>query len=216
MPAFTLGDICSRATTLIGRRSDIALSDATFWANVAIQDVARESEQALLERLTVSSTTSGENRMDLPSDFYTPIVFSYLTDAGGAGSARTLTRWSETEVDSRGFLPGARPSHFVLYENYVELWPSPNSAYSLQLRYKAYPSDLSQVAEVPSLDTEFRLAALYKLEHYLHRHVGNAMEAAEADIRYFNYMSSLKDARAKRQSGQGKFAVSLPLRKSRY
>lgn len=216
MPAWTLGDICTRATTRIGRRADISLSDCTFWANQAIQDVALATEQALLEKITVSSTTSGENRVELPADVYQLINLSYLTDSGGAGSGRTLVRTSESEVDAVGFLPGARPTHYVLYENDLELWPSPNSAYSIQMRYRAYTSDLTNVADVPSLDTEYRMAALLRTEQYLHQHVGNENEAAQKGAEYFTLLSTLQDSRAKRQRAQTKSGVKLLTRKGRF
>lgn len=214
MPAWTLAEIASRATTRIGRRADISLSDASFWVNVAYQEVAQAAPSALMETITVSSTTSGENRLELPADCMEVINLSWLTDIGH-GSARTLRRTSVDRADQAGFSPNGKPQEYALFNNWMELWPSPDSSYSLQLRYYAYPSDMTATTAVPSLATEWRPAVLYLAEAFLHEHVGNELEAASARARYAGYISSLKDTQARRQAAGG-MRLSLPTRKSRY
>lgn len=214
MPAWTLSDLCSRATTRIGHRSDIALSDASFWVNAAYQEVAQAAPGALLETITVSSTTSGENRLELPADCMEVLNLSWLTDIGH-GSARTLRRIDVSRADQAGFLPIGKPQEFALFSNWLELWPSPDSSYSLQLRYYAYPSDMTATTAVPSLATEWRQAVLYLAEAFLHEHVGNELEGANARARYAGYVASLKDTQARRQASGG-MRISLPQRKSRY
>ena len=68
MPAWTLGDVLSRVTKSLGRRADIDLSDASFWANAAYQQIVEVTEHALNERIAVASSVSGENRLKLPPD----------------------------------------------------------------------------------------------------------------------------------------------------
>lgn len=214
MPAWTLADLMSRATTRIGRRADISVSDASFWVNVAYQEVAQAAPGALLETITVSSTTSGENRLELPADFMEIINLSWLTDIGH-GSARTLRRTSVEQVDQAGFTPIGKPQQYVLFNNWLELWPSPDSSYSLQLRYHAYPSDMTATTQVPSLATEWRPAVLYLSEVFLNEHVGNELEAASSRAKYASYVASLKDTQARRQASGG-MRISLPTRISRY
>lgn len=214
MPAWTLGDLMSRATTRIGRRDDITLSDASYWVNAAYQEVAQAAPHALLETITVSSTTSGENRIELPADCMEIINLSWLTQLG-ASSTRTLRRTSVNRVDQAGFTPVGKPAEYALYNNWIELWPSPDSAYSLQLRYHAYPSDMTATTAVPSMATEWRQAVLYLSEAFLHEHLGSELEGANARARYAGYVASLKDTQARRQAAGG-MRLSLPQRKSRY
>lgn len=214
MPAWTLADLMSKATTRIGRRSDIAASDASFYVNMAYQEIAQATPHALLETLTVSSTTSGENRLELPSDCMELINLSWLTQLG-TNSARTLRRTSNDRVDQAGFDEIGKPSEYNLFNNWLELWPSPDSAYSLQLRYYAYPADMSATTAVPSLATEWRPAVLYLTEALLHEHLGNDLEGATARTKYAGYVQSLKDTQARRQMAGG-MRLSLPQRKPRY
>jgi hypothetical protein len=204
----------SRATARIGKRSDIALSDVSFWVNVAYQEVAQAAPGALMETLTVSSTTSGENRLELPADCMELINLSWLTQLG-TNSARTLRRTSVDRADQAGFSPNGKPTEYTLFNNWLELWPSPDSSYSLQMRYYAYPTDMSATTAVPSLATEWRPAVLYLAEAFLHEHVGNDFEGASARARYATYVASLKDTQARRQSAGG-MRIQLAQRTSRY
>lgn len=212
MPAWTLGELMSTATTRIGRRSDITMSTASFYVNMAYQEIAASERHALLETLTVSSTTSGEGRLELPADCMEPISLSWLTTTA-VGSAQTLRPTSHANIDAFGAGYG-KPSEYAFYNNWIELFPSPDSSYSLQMRYYAYPSDMTATSAVPSLATEWRPAVLYLSEALLHEHVGNELEGANARARYAGYAASLKNTAARRASAG--LRASLPLRRSRY
>ena len=214
MPAWTLADLMSHATARIGRRAEIAASTVSFYINMAYQEVSQAQPGALMETIAVSSTTSGENRIELPSGCMEIINVSWLTQVG-TQSARTLRRASVNRVDQAGFTPIGPPHEYALFNNWLELWPSPDSSYSLQLRYFAYPSDMTTTTNVPSLATEWRPAVLYLGEALLHEYVGNEFEGAQARARYAGYAASLKNAEARRQSIGG-MRASLPLRRSRY
>jgi len=204
----------SQATARIGRRSDLAASTVSFYTNMAYQEVAQATPHALLETITVSSTTSGENRIELPSDCMEMVNLSWLTTLG-VQSGQTLRRASLDRVDQAGFNPIGKPQEYALFSNWLELWPSPDSSYSLQMRYRAYPSDMTATTAVPSLATEWRPAVLYLTEAFLHEYIGNESEAAIARTRYAGYAQSLKDTQARRQMAGG-MRISLPLRKSNY
>lgn len=213
MPTWTLGEIMSNATSRIGRRSDIAASTVSLWANVAIQDVQLEVPQSVLEKIAVSSTSSGENRIDLPEDFLEPLTLAYSGDSAPA-STRTLRRWSEEQVDAVGFESPGIPTQYVLYAGYMELHPSPSSAWSLQMRYRARGTDIVSTGSVPSLDTEWRFAAVLRTEQYLHEYLGNTDDAQVALMRYLTFVQSRKDLLARRQSAGG-MRMSMPLRRGR-
>lgn len=215
MPSWSLGDLMSQATARTGRRSDLAASTVSFWVNTAYQEVAQAAPSAMMETLTVSSTTSGENRLELPADCLELINMSWLTTAGGTSSGLTLRRTSANQVDQAGFFNPGKPDRYVMFNNWVELWPSPNSSYSLQMRYHAYPSDMTATTAVPSLATEWRPAVLYLAEAFIHELVGNEVEGANARTRYAGYVTSLQDKEARRQRS-GELRISLPQRKPRY
>ena len=94
----TLGQLCSSATGLIQGRTDITLSQASYWANLAYQEVATRIRYKAEESLAISSTTSGENSISLPSDFVYPVTLSNLSLAG---TYQVLTQVDAATMDSR-------------------------------------------------------------------------------------------------------------------
>ena len=208
MPSWTLQELTSRATARIGRRADIPLSTVSFWVNQAYQAVAEVAPHALQECLAVSSTTSGENRFQLPSDFKEILSLSYLT-AGGS-SARTLRRISPARADIQDPDVIGVSGEYVQYNDFLELWPSPNSAYSLQLRYRQWVEDMVSLASVPSVSTPYRYAILLKAEQHLHEDLGNDERAVNAEFRYQQFLSQVNNDESRRQhdaSGVGVMPV---------
>lgn len=197
MPAYSLQEIMSQATWRAGRRSDLDMSMVSFLANEAYMEVAQAIPHALLEKIAVSSTTSGENRITLPSDFGEPIHFSLLSVNG---SAQTLRAVDVARADEEQATRVGTPDSYTLFSNWVELWPSPSSAWSLQLRYRSAATDMTALTDVPSISTPWRSAIVVKLEEKLHTAVGNVQGAAIAQERYLALTSTLKTDLAKRQS----------------
>ncbi len=204
----------SQATTRIGKRSDIAASDVSLWVNQAYQDFVREVPELLSERTHYFSVNSGTSTLALPADFYEPITISLNT----IGSGQSLRRLSPEWCDAQGYYPVAEPRGYFIYADQIQLWPSANSSAestawsgrSYLMRYRAVPTDLSIGTSVPSVATQHRIGILFKAEQYLHELVGNYEEAAASGFRYAAFVTTLKDAIARRQADRGRHAISLP------
>jgi len=206
MPRWNLGEIISDVTARLGRRVDIPKSVVSRYVNQAYEDTANVARPANLERIAVSSTTSGENRYDLPADFYEPIQLSWLTNIG---SARTLIRKNIEQVDATGFKPIGIPSSYVLFGNWLELFPSPDSAYSLQLRYRSFVTTLVGAGDIPSLSTEWRFPIVLKTESYLHQWLGDPERAGGANNAYLSHIQTLDTDRAHRQRDSSAMRVRV-------
>ena len=212
----------SEATRRAGYRSDIPLSDVSFWTNQAYAEVAQATNHKLLETQTVFSVNSGDSLLALPADFLEIVDISLSTNLG-SGSNRTLEPTTPEWADANGYYPVAQPQKYFIYGSNVQLWPSADSSAnttawsgrSYEMKYKARATDLTTGTSVPSVDTEWRYAILLRTEAFVHQFVGNSIEASEKMIEYFGYVSSLKDAQARRQAARGRFAISFPQRKSR-
>lgn len=202
MPAYTLGEIMSQATARIGRRADIPESVCSFWANAAYLEVASAVPHAMQERIAVSSLTSGYATVSLPSDYGEPISFQVASTETASGTTRysytTLAQASPAERDAFTYASG-RPTHATFFNTYVELWPTPDSALSLQLRYRSMATDLISASDVPSISTLWRHAILLRTEAHLQRYVGNAEGASQSQAEYLGYVSQLDSDRARRQ-----------------
>lgn len=216
MPSWTLGKLMSTATIRIGHRADIAASDVSFWINEAYMEVAQLANPSLLEFLAYTSIVSGESRIAPPDAFQEVIHLSYFTPGPIANSNGTLKRISTEEMDAKGHYPVAKSTSYAMYNDWIELWPSPDSSYSLLMRYRSYATDMVDTSDIPSVETEWRKAILYLGEAYLHELVGNNEEGAVARGRYYTYTQSLKDAKAHRDSTGGEVRLSLSQRRRRY
>src|SRR3990167_10677681 len=136
--AWSLGDIASRVTYALGQRSDLALSDISFWANEASRMAWDAMPHDLQEKIAVSSTTSGEDKVTKPSDFQELLTLSNLS----ASPADLLEPLNLHQLDSWTTDLGT-PTHYAEFNNWFELRPSPDSSYSLALRYRAQPSTMT-------------------------------------------------------------------------
>lgn len=204
----TLGEVCSRATQLIQGRTDITLSDASFWANKAYEEIATRIRYRAEESLAVSSTTSGENRFTLPSDFGYPISLSNLSVQAGA-SYRVLRQADADTFDSESTALGV-PEKYALYNGWVELWPSPDSSYSLQLRYGAKLPSLISSSATPALDEKYHLPWVFRTASLLAASVNDLEGEATNLARYLNAMGSTPSNQAFAQRDKQSMRVSLP------
>jgi hypothetical protein len=192
----------------VGRRADVPVSQVSLWVNQAYQEIAEVVPHALQECIAISSTTSGENRFQLPSDYKEILSLSYLTAVGN--SARTLRRISPARADIQDPDVLGVSEEYVQYNDFLELWPSPNSAYSLQLRYRQWVGDLVSTSSIPSLATPYRYAILLKAEQHLHEYLNNDDKAINSEFKYQQYISQVNSDEARRQhdaSGVGVHAV---------
>jgi hypothetical protein len=216
MPQFNLGELCSMATQNVGRRDDIPASTVSQRVNQAYFEVASSIEDALTERLAVSSTTSGENRIDLPADCFEVLgvtaIWSWSTSTSATSNYRPLRRMSGADTDQQGPFPVAEPRGYVQYNSWLELHPSPDSAYSLQMRYRSMVTDMMSLTDVPSIATNYRPAILLKTEEHLHRYLGNYGAAAALEQAYINYMTRQKTTEARRQADENRYGVGVMTR----
>jgi hypothetical protein len=198
----------SSASAAIGRRADIALSDASRLANDAYFEVVYAIDPEEFEKIVVSSTTSGENKLELPTDFHAPISASLVwrtswsTSSSVNSSHQTLSLAGIEAMDGRNPFPSGTPKEIAFYNSWIELFPSPNSAYSLQMRYHAHPEDLVSLASVPSVSTPWRKAIELKAREHYANFVRDDAAETKAATDFLRYVATLKSPQAIRQSGE--------------
>jgi hypothetical protein len=197
----------SYSTRRAGRRSDIPQSVVSFYANSAYFEIADQLPDELREQIAVSSTTSGENRIQLPNDFDSPINVSILSNAVDNSSDHTLIQVGPSYVDNEGFFPVGEPRYYVLFADYMELYPSPNSAYSVQMRYRSHITDLVSTDDVPSIHTSARKAIMYLTEAEVWADIDDDTRERTARQRAFNTLSTAKNVYARRNRAIDKWGV---------
>src|SRR3990167_9506584 len=224
MPILNLGQIASTATTFAGGRNDWALSEASLYVNLAMFEVASRIQHQPLEALAYSSTTSGGNRIAVPADFDHVIA---LTIQAGSSSTATSShattlypmkqadaRWIDTQALAIGI-----PESYVPYATWIEVYPSPDSAYTMQLRYRTKIATLVDSTSTPTLDERWHAAVLYKAVELLEASRNNVEGEALARNRYLSYMAGTPTDRALNQRDRTgmtlspRLATGWPLRK---
>lgn len=208
MPVLSLGQVCSMATTFAGGRMDLQLSEASLYANLALEQVveAAGTRHGPREALAVSSTTSGGNRIALPSDFAAPIAITMYV---GSTSTNTLSRTTATvpliqkdtpflDAQDNEFTTG-QPMYYAIYNTWVELFPSPNSAYSLLQRYVARQPTLVLSTDTPALSAPWHQAWAYKTIALVEASRNNPEGEQIAEARFRSYVATIPTDLAQRQ-----------------
>jgi len=215
-----LAQVCSRATEIAGGRMDWTLSDASFYANLAAQEISQFAGHLPKEAIAVSSTTSGENRYAIPSDFDYPTALTlYQGSSATTGSRATIAiplRGQDASwADSRDLPDNGIPEHYVFYATFFELYPSPNSAYSMQLRYVARMPALVASTDTLVLDDRWHPAWLYKTVELLEASRNNVEGEAMARNRYLSYVNKIPSDRQLKQRDRGAMVLRYTRNKLR-
>ena len=204
----SLGTVISLASNLAGGRNDIQPSEASLLANLALERVVMMAgtHHKPREAIAISSSTSGGNRIALPTDFDTPLAFTlYQGSTSTATTSRTtdavpLIQRDAAWIDAQpNQFYGGVPSNYIWYATWLELYPSPNSAYSLQLRYRTKQPVLSLSTATPALDAVWGQAWLYATAEQFAAARADASNEALNRNRLQNYVTMIETDLAKAQ-----------------
>lgn len=201
----TLAQCASLATQFVQGRTDVTLSQISQFANLAVEHIRTRLRTRAEEGLAISSTTSGENRVSLPSDFGFPISLSNLSVSD---DKRVLVQKEADTFDSRATFIGC-PREYALFSSWAELWPSPDSAYSLQLRYGKKVATITASTSTPDLDSRYHMAWVFKTAEYVAASRGDLENEAINRARFLSDMGSQPEDRALAQRNKLSMRVNL-------
>jgi len=205
MGSLTLGTVMSEATAMLGNRSDISQSRCSFYANQAAAFIWRVENHDLAEGIAISSTTSGENRVTLPSDFEGLISISNLSTT----PPQVLTAVNVDDVDSDWTYLGT-PTRYAMYANYVQYWPSPDSSYSIQLRYRTKYATVTGTANTFSIGSRHDMAHIYLTASYIADSLYDRENSALFNQKFISHMASMPSDLAMRQRSREGMRISMP------
>ena len=204
--AWTLQELMSEATAIAGTPSGLAVSRISNLVNQAVRDVAVRLPHLEFEIIASSSMSSGNDKIYFPEDCEAVIALSFNTEVSGEGGRviRQAAPW-ELDAKSDGTEAGI-PKMYVSYATWLELYPSPDSTYSILLRYKKRLSEITSLSALPSVDTRYHQAVLLKTVEYLHLRKGEYDKVAAARALYEQELRQVPNLYALRQqnrSGMG-------------
>lgn len=198
MAILTLAQVISRATELAGGRLDWASSDASFYANQAVGYIARTAgvQHRSLESSYATTIGSGVSRMLLPTDYNFAVAVSIGSTVAASGSTqwRVLGKrdigWADTYAGRLDSTTG-QPQAYCEYAERFEIVPSPNSSYSIVLRFQRQPEELTSSSSTLSLHEQWHWAAVLKTAELLAMSRSDFEMEQIARNRYIDYMSTL-------------------------
>ena len=219
MGLLTLSEIISRATEIAGGRLDWGVSDVSFYANRAYNYVMFNEavQHRSLESSYATTITSGVSRMALPADYNLALALSIGSSVPSAATQwRQLTKRDIGWADNMGRFTTAWPECYVEYgTGFFEIVPSPNSSYSLVLRFRRRADIVSISTDSFLTDPQWDWAIVLKTAELL------AMSRSDIEMeqlcrnRYIDYMSIQLPDQAKKWMDQRGAPQQLPRQPTR-
>ena len=206
MPSWTLRETIDRVRESTGRRSDISSSLLSFWINEAQREVwDQAAPHSASEAIAISSTTANEDKLTLPSDFKELITLSNMSDNHSLLNQVNIDQLVAWSGDS------ATPTVYAQYDSWLELRPIPDSAYSVELRYRKQMTEMVAESDVPSVATRYRRAVFLKANELVAQHVTLDLDVAQTSHNaYVSLMDATPPDRALRMREQHYLGVGLP------
>lgn len=159
--AFTLGDIADKVRKRI-KDSAYDTSETKDYINDTLNDIYNECYLRFMETsqnyTLVDGVSDITNGSGLPTDFVQAINLTLTTT--GLETRLIPKDYREIELlypdplDTTVY-PKNIPQYWYIYGDDIFVFPTPNSAYTVKLRYLKKPTLLSDDADVPELPSEF-------------------------------------------------------------
>lgn len=162
--AYVLSDIVTRVQKRV-RDTSYPSTDIKAFINDAQRAVFNEYDLRFME--TTQNYTLAVNLQDitngsgLPANFVSPISVQITT----ASYEKDLQYIDYKELDTlypnQSDDDATQPRYWYMYGNTISVYPKPDLAYAIRLRYIKEPTTLSADADVPELPSEFEELLIY-------------------------------------------------------
>lgn len=208
---FNLAQIISHATRLASNPG-MSMSEASEYANVAIAHVAQAAgvQHAPKETVACASTSTSDNRMAFPADFDYALGVKLAVPGSWSTATSRTTSWvplsKEPSPWGSPYQSGdsGQPEKYAEFATWFELRPSPNSAYSVELRYVRKLSELTLSTATPALDEQWGWACVCKAAELIAANGSNYTAERGNARRYAEYVNTLRvDQGRKRMDERG-------------
>lgn len=119
-------------------------ADIRRWLDDAQRMIFRRTKLRVGETAYAFTTVSGTEGYSTPPDFAS-IVFVNIVEASGQrknslDSVTDFKEFAENEITS------GRPSFYIIDQGLLKLWPIPDAAYAMEMRYRKIPSSIVESA----------------------------------------------------------------------
>lgn len=165
--AYNLGDLATRVQNR-AKDSSFSTSKIKEFINDTQRDVFNEFTLRQMETTQSYTLTADDSDITtgagLPSNFVQPVSLTntYLSNEKRivpiTVSQLDLNYPDPTDTTAH---PTGAPSFWYVYGNTIRVYPTPDAAYTVNLRYLREPTTLSADADVPEIPSEFEEILVY-------------------------------------------------------
>jgi len=171
--SYILGDIADKVRTRV-RDTSYDPSATKNFINDAQNDIFNEYRLPFMEATQDYTLTVGAaditNGSGLPTNFVIPIDITLTSTGYEKGLPIRDVREMDAlhpDYENSTLYPSGTPSEAYKYAQTIKVFPEPNLAYTLTLRYYKRPTILTSDSDIPSLPSEFEemlvLGAAYRV-----------------------------------------------------
>lgn len=206
MGVLTLAQIASHATRF-ANNANMPFSTVSEYVNVAYGIVSQAAGilHAPKEQTTYASTSTSDNRLAFPSDYDFALGIKVgVPDSWSTATSRT-TRWEGLTKapapwnDPYQSQESGVPRDYAEFATWFELRPSPDSRYSVELRYMRKVSDLVASTATPILEEQWHWALALKAAELISAFDSDGTLEARNRARYGTYIKDLRLDQGKRR-----------------
>ncbi len=204
--AFTLGGIADKVRYRI-RDSGYAATEIINYVNDTQNDIFNEYRLPFMETTQDYTLNIGTaditNGSDLPTNFVSPILLLLTTN----GYEKRLQFRDVREMDElhpdyeASSTPNGTPTDAYKYGETIKVYPEPDQAYTVTLRYFKKPTLLSSDSDVPELPSEFEEMLVLGASYRILQVKDNYDQAAILQNKYDELLDKLVAKYSRNQTG---------------
>lgn len=160
--AYTAGDIVTRVQQRI-RDTGYSSTEIKGFINDTVNDVFNEYRLPFMETSQTYTLTANVSDITNGSGLPTNYVQALDLTLTSAGRERVLQYMDVRDIDNiypdpddTTAHPANQPTKWYFYADTIKVYPVPNEAYTVSLRYFKKPTELSSDDDVPEIPSEFR------------------------------------------------------------
>lgn len=206
--SYVLSDIREKVRSRV-RDSSYSSSEINNYLNDTQNDVFNEYRLPFMEATQTYTLTANvadiTNGSGLPANFVVPIDL-LLTSAGREKQipfqdVRQMD-FLHPDYEDSSVYPAGEPQEAYKYAQTIKVFPEPDAAYTLTLRYYKRPTLLSSDADVPSLPSEFEELLVVGAAYRVLQVKDNYDQAGILENKYKELLDKLVVKYSRNQTGQ--------------
>lgn len=204
----TLANIRTSVRKRIGNPSDVLVLDTDLndVINRAIKDLADRYRFHATRKVATFLTVAGTDKYVLPPD-YNVVMKVARQDASTFGKIwKTSFGW----INNHPSQINGKPTKYAIAQNYIQLWPTPDIVYTIQLMYRFNPVALAADGDTSPLPSAWDEGIILCSRHMYWDDNGDVSKATYALNKYNQWLEGKSDEIGLEYFADWEQGVSIP------